>query len=111
MTVMHQDGSAVSSASPVVAGETLTVYATGLGAVNGTLAIGFAPADTTSTTTVTPQISLGNHALTVTYSGLLPGSVGIYQVSAVAPSTLAAGTPVLTFALTDAGQTATWIAQ
>jgi len=97
VSVSHQDGSAVSTASPVIAGETLTVYATGLGAVNGAVAIGYAPTDNTSTTVATPQLLLGNQPMTVTYAGLVAGSVGIYQVIAVTPPQLPNGASVFTF--------------
>jgi uncharacterized protein (TIGR03437 family) len=98
VSVMHQDGSAVSAASPVIPGETLTVYATGLGAVNGTLPIGYAPYNASNTTLTTPQILVGNQPTTVTYSGLALSSVGLYQVNAVAPSNLPAGASNVTIA-------------
>lgn len=110
VSVTHQDGAAVSTGSPMTAGETLTIYAIGLGAVNGAVPIGYTPPDNTSTTVTNPQILLGNQPLNVIYSGLAPGSVGIYQVNAVAPSNLAAGASS-GFVLTDAGQTAQWIPQ
>lgn len=112
LAVLHQDGSAVSSASPVAAGEILSVYATGLGAVNGTLLMGYAgPADGSSTTATAPQILLGTTPMTIAYSGLAPGYVGLYQVNAVAPAVVPnAGSPV-SLALTQAGQTTTWISQ
>jgi uncharacterized protein (TIGR03437 family) len=109
-SVLHQDGSSVSIASPVISGETLTVYATGLGAVNGALPLGYAPTDASSTTMTTPQILLGGQPLTVTYSGLAQGAVGLYQVNAVAPSNLSGGSS-LAFVLSDSGQTAPWIPQ
>jgi uncharacterized protein (TIGR03437 family) len=111
VSVLHQDGSPVSAASPVVAGETLTINATGLGAVNGTVPIGYAPLDNTSTTVTTPQILLGSLPMTVTYAALTPGTVGMYQVTAVAPSNLTAGDSAFSFALTGGGQTAAWIPQ
>jgi len=55
LAAVHQDGSPVSATDPAIAGETLSVYATGLGAVNGTLPIGYAgPADASSTTVAAP---------------------------------------------------------
>jgi uncharacterized protein (TIGR03437 family) len=110
-SVIHQDGSTVSAASPVVPGETLTIYASGLGAVNGTVPIGYAPLDASSTTITPPQILLGNAPMTVTYSGLAPGTIGIYQVNAVVPSNLATGNSAFTFVLTGGTQTAPWTPQ
>jgi uncharacterized protein (TIGR03437 family) len=49
--------------------------------------------------------------MTVTYAALTPGTVGMYQVTAVAPSNLTAGDSAFSFALTGGGQTAAWIPQ
>jgi uncharacterized protein (TIGR03437 family) len=78
--------------------------------VNGAVPLGYAPPDNTSTTVTNPQILLGNQPMNVTYSGLAPGSVGIYLVNAVAPSKLTVGASSI-FALTEGGQTAAWIPQ
>ena len=110
VSVLHQDGSAVSAASPVIPGEILTVYATGLGQVNGNVLIGFAPVNASSTTVASPQILLGTQPMTVTYSGRAPGTVGFYQVNAMVPSNLS-GSSGLAIALTEAGQTALWTPQ
>jgi uncharacterized protein (TIGR03437 family) len=112
LAVVHQSGSPVSVAQPAIAGEILSVYATGLGAVNGTVPIGYAgPADGSSTTVAVPQILWGNLAAGITYSGLAPGFVGLYQVNAVVPSGLANTSSGMTFAVTEAGLTLPHMAQ
>jgi uncharacterized protein (TIGR03437 family) len=110
--VLHQDGAAVSTASPVAAGEILSIYATGLGAVNGTLALGYAaPADGSPTTVAAPQILLGTVPMTIAYSGLAPGYVGLYQVNAIAPAVVPNAVSPLSLSLAQAGQAVVWTSQ
>jgi uncharacterized protein (TIGR03437 family) len=116
LTVTNADGSAVTAAETPVAGKAIVLYATGLGAVNGNLAVGAAaPAAPALSTVVLPQVVLGGVPLTVTFSGLAPGLVGMYQVNASVPANAAAlstsGQGAYTgplVALTINGQTATW---
>ena len=90
LAVVHgSDGSAVSASDPAVAGEFLAVYMGGLGAVNTDIAFGAAaPSIPLALTTVTPQAWLGSAPAFVTFSGLSPGSVGLYQVTVQLPSPL-----------------------
>ena len=91
-TVHQSDGSVVSNSNPAVAGETLVVYMTGLGAVNASLALGaVAPASPPAATAVTPQVTLGNMPVNVVFSELSPGFVGLYQVAVAMPATLPQG--------------------
>jgi uncharacterized protein (TIGR03437 family) len=63
-----------------------------MGAVNANLPLGAAaPAAPTATTAAVPQIRLGGAPLTVIFSGLAPGYVGLYQVNALVPSALQTG--------------------
>ena len=66
---------------------TIEMYMTGLGAVTNPPATG-AGAGTGSTTTATPTVSIGGLQATVTYSGLAPTWVGLYQVNVEIPSDL-----------------------
>jgi uncharacterized protein (TIGR03437 family) len=113
LDVTNADGSAITAAGTAVPGETVVLYATGLGAVNGNLAAGAAsPAAPALTTVAMPQVFLGGVPLTVTFSGLAPGFVGLYQVNAVVPS--AAGQASFTggsLTLTINGQGAAWQTQ
>ena len=106
---VHGDGSAVSAADPAVAGEAISLYATGLGAVNANLPLGAAgPADPVIATAALPQILLGGVPLTVTFSGLAPGYVGLYQVNASVPSAPPQGGFTGPLTLVDNGQAASW---
>ena len=93
LAIVHQvDGSLVGAADPAVAGETVVVYMTGLGAVNASLSLGeVAPANPPAATAVTPQVTLGNIPVSVLFSELSPGFVGLYQVAVAMPATLPQG--------------------
>jgi uncharacterized protein (TIGR03437 family) len=106
LAVTHADGSAVNSASPANAGEDLVIFMIGLGSVNATIADGAAaPSHPLASTTSTPQISLANASMTVSFSGLSPGLIGVYQVNATAPSVLPQ-TGTASIQATASGQTA-----
>jgi uncharacterized protein (TIGR03437 family) len=98
--VLHADFSLVTSDNPAVAGETLLLYLTGLGAVTPTVADGAAgPSSPLSYANEYPG-SIGIDVLdstgvdmdaTVSFAGLAPLYVGLYQVNFVVPSGLASG--------------------
>jgi uncharacterized protein (TIGR03437 family) len=107
--VVHANGSTVSAADPAVTGETISLYATGLGAVTTNLPLGAAgPAYPTAATAGFPQILLGGVPLMVAFSGLAPGYVGLYQVNATVPSISQQGGLTGPLTLVDNGQTASW---
>jgi uncharacterized protein (TIGR03437 family) len=88
--ILHADYSLASVTSPAVAGETLLIYCTGLGPVSPAPADG-AAASGAATTALTPTVTIGGTSATISYSGLAPGYVGLYQINAVVPSGLASG--------------------
>jgi len=102
--VKHGDGTAVTAASPAAVGENLTISAVGLGVADQDVATGAAspqPAVPVSSVVVAvdaranvaPGTPYADTAMGVTASTqLLPGAVGIYQVSFTVPA-LPAGTP------------------
>jgi uncharacterized protein (TIGR03437 family) len=79
--VLHQDGvTPVTAANPARPGEIVTLYATGLGAVNPPLPTG-APSVGNLTVAAT-TVSVGGVASPqIDYSGVSPGFVGLYQVN------------------------------
>jgi uncharacterized protein (TIGR03437 family) len=86
--ITHADGSLVSNASPATVNETVVVYATGLGPVSGAMVTG-KPASSTSLQPTTPQpatATLGGIPATVSFSGLTPGFIGLYQVNVQVPA-------------------------
>jgi adhesin/invasin len=84
--ILHQDGRLADATAPAVAGEYLSIYATGLGEVTNPPTTG-APAGAApfSETRVKPVVAIGGIPADVTFSGLAPGFVGLYQVNARVP--------------------------
>ncbi len=66
------------------------IYATGLGAVTNTPPSGSPSPVSPLSTTILPTVTIGSVPATVTFSGLAPGYVGLYQVNVQVP----AGAPV-----------------
>ncbi len=76
-------------------GEFLTIYCTGLGAVTnrpntGAIALG----SPLSTTTTAPTVTIGGASAPVSFSGLSPGFVGLYQVNVQVPDSAPTGAAV-----------------
>ncbi len=89
---LHADGSVVAADSPAGAGETVLLYGTGLGPVSNPPGLGRpAISDPLSFTTTTPSVLVAGREAGVTFSGLAPGFVGLYQVNVTLPTGLAAG--------------------
>jgi uncharacterized protein (TIGR03437 family) len=92
--VLHAaDFSLVTSSSPARPGESLLIYCTGLGPLQIPVTAGHsAPsAAPLAQTTVLPTVTIAGLPATVTYSGLAPGLVGLYQVTVQAPAALPTG--------------------
>ncbi|HWP85140.1 MAG TPA: hypothetical protein VNN17_08120, partial [Terriglobia bacterium] len=94
--ILHADFSPVSIANPARIGETVSIFATGLGTVSPLIASGVgAPTDGTQhRTTATPVVTIGGVNATVSFSGLAPGFVGLYQVNVRIPSNAPVGTNI-----------------
>lgn len=75
-----------ASAQPANRGGSITIYCTGLGALNNAPATGKPAVDGSSTTTTTPQVTIGGVPATVSFSGLAPGFVSLYQVNVQIPN-------------------------
>ena len=84
------------NARPANRGEFITVYCSGLGPVNNPPATGTAAGgDPLSRTTTPVSVTIGGAAATnISFAGLSPGFVGLYQVDVQVPSTVAPGSAV-----------------
>jgi uncharacterized protein (TIGR03437 family) len=90
--ILHgKDFSAVTPTSPAVAGETLSLFATGLGALQEPVATGAIPPSPPPMTVAVPAVTIGGTAATVTYSGLAARLSGVYQVNVVMPVVTSVG--------------------
>ena len=77
---------------PAAGGEYISVYCTGLGSVSNQPATGVAASSTLlSMTTTTPTVTIGGIAAPVSFSGLTPGTVGLYQVNVQVPTGMNSG--------------------
>lgn len=87
--ILHANFQLADLAHPATAGETVLIYCTGLGAVLS--APGDGAAGNGQSTKATPTVTIGGVNATVSFSGLAPGFVGLYQVNAEVPADLAPG--------------------
>ena len=77
---------------PARAGEFVAIFATGLGPVTNMPATGAPASDgPLSATTTLPAVTIGGLPAMVTFSGLAPGFVGLYQVNAEIPEQALSG--------------------
>jgi uncharacterized protein (TIGR03437 family) len=88
-------GGAFTGSQPVTAGDFITIYCTGLGPVTNQPASGAAAdSDPLPSTTVPASVTIGGVTAAVSYAGLTPGAVGLYQVNAQVPPGVASGDSV-----------------
>jgi uncharacterized protein (TIGR03437 family) len=79
--------SAFAGSRPAKIGEYIEIYATGLGDVSNRPGLGSAsPVDPLATTVATPSVTVGGVAALVSFSGLAPGYVGLYQINVQVPA-------------------------
>jgi len=83
------------AARPAKRGEYVSIYCTGLGAVSNQPANGAAAASSPSSITPTaPTVTIGGMPAPVTFSGLAPSFVGLYQVNVQVPDNAPPGSAV-----------------
>ncbi|HTS30444.1 MAG TPA: proprotein convertase P-domain-containing protein [Bryobacteraceae bacterium] len=90
---VNQDGTLNAVLAPARAGDVIAVYATGLGAVAPASSAGQGgPTNPLSVVTQPVAASIGGVPALVTFAGLAPGYVGVYQVNIQVPAGVPAGT-------------------
>ena len=102
----HNDGSYVNAGNPAKPGETLSIYLVGMGKTTPAVASGAAaPSNPLALVNNAPTVTIDGTALTtiqqVPFAGLVPGSVGLYQVKFTVPTNARTGT--LNLAVTQNG--------
>jgi uncharacterized protein (TIGR03437 family) len=82
-------------AQPVQRGQYISIYCTGLGPVSNPPADGApGPSSPLSNTLATTTVTIGGIQVQASFSGLAPTLVGLYEVNAQVPTTLAPGNAV-----------------
>ena len=86
-TVVRTDnGQLVTATNPLHPNDSIVIYATGLGLTQPAVDAGLpAPSDPLASAIIVPQVTLGGVPVTVSYAGLAPGEVGVYQINASIP--------------------------
>ena len=86
-TIVRADNNQfITPTNPIHPNDSIIIYATGLGPTQPAVDAGMpAPADPLPAAIIVPTITLGGTALNVTYAGLVPGEVGVYQINATVP--------------------------
>jgi len=92
-TIFRADnGEPVTPTNPVHYNDTLIIYATGLGRTSPAVEAGLpAPEDQLAWAMIAPTVTLGGRDLNVQFAGLVPGSVGLYQINAGVPGNVPQG--------------------
>lgn len=76
----------VTPANPIHLGDTIIIYATGLGATMPQVPTGVGgPSDPPAAAATIPNVTLGGLSLPLHYAELVPHEVGVYQISALVP--------------------------
>jgi minor extracellular serine protease Vpr len=90
---LDQNYAVVTAAHPVKRGQLVQLFMNGLGPVTGGPASGeFASGTTLANTKATAAVTIGGQPATVQFCGLAPGFSGLYQVNAIVPAGISAGT-------------------
>jgi uncharacterized protein (TIGR03437 family) len=89
-------GASISAANPAKRGQTILIFANGLGPVSALQSSG-EPASSTDLvrTNTTPAVTIGDSPAAVPFSGMAPGWVGLYQLNVDVPSDAPTGTQPL----------------
>ena len=92
IVALDASGNRIGSSHPAVRGQTIQLYANGLGPVNNRPADGeLTPVSPASTTTTNPTVTIGGQPATVQFSGLAPSLAGVYQLTVSVPASIAPG--------------------
>jgi uncharacterized protein (TIGR03437 family) len=86
-TIVRADnGQLVTPTNPIHSGDTLIIYLTGMGATSPAVDDGMpAPSSPLASALAPPTVTLGGAGMSVYWAGLVPGSVGLYQINATVP--------------------------
>jgi uncharacterized protein (TIGR03437 family) len=101
------NGLLVTATNPVRRNDSLNIYAAGLGLTSPAVAAGTAsPSNPLATAVAQPTVTLNGTGLPVTFAGLAPGQIGVFQITVTVPSSTPLGLSV-PLTITQAGQSQT----
>jgi uncharacterized protein (TIGR03437 family) len=92
----HADFSLVNAASPAHPGEVLIMYLVGMGATNPSTATGQQTTGPLEPAVVQPIVMVGSQQAVVSFAGLTPGGIGLYQINFQVPAGVPAGSANIT---------------
>lgn len=83
-TIVRADNNQlVTPTNPIHSKDTVIIYLTGMGSTLPTVDAGLpAPSDPLASVAIAPSVTLGSDSLSISYAGLVPGEVGVYQINA-----------------------------
>jgi uncharacterized protein (TIGR03437 family) len=90
--VRARNNELVTVSNPIHRDDVISVYLTGMGNTTPAVEAGFpGGSDPVAAPVIPPAVLLGGFELSVEFSGLAPGQVGIYQVNARVPRSVPTG--------------------
>ena len=98
LAAQHHDAvaSLVTSASPAKPGEELTIYLVGMGTTDTVVpSADIPPSGTLAKVMDVPIVMIGGKIAPLSYSGLTPSYVGLYQVNLTVPDGVSGEVPVV----------------
>ena len=108
------DGSYVpiSAANPARRGQSIIIFANGLGPVDATQTSGGPASNTVFTNTLgVPTVTIGGSSAPLQFSGMTPGLVGLYQVNVQVPAGASSGTQPLNLGIGGASASVNVVVQ
>jgi uncharacterized protein (TIGR03437 family) len=103
LMAVHSDGTPVNADSPAMPNEPLVVYLLGMGATNPSVPSGTQSpsSDSPAQAAVQPLLFVNGENAQISYAGLTPGAVGLYEIDFVVPGDAPSGD--LTVVITQNG--------
>lgn len=93
--VRARNNEVVTLSNPIRRNDALVIVLTGLGKTNPAIDAGIpAPGDPPLAALAQPTVSLGGVPLAVSFAGLSPGQVGVYQINADVPNVIPTGVDI-----------------
>jgi minor extracellular serine protease Vpr len=100
VAALNGDNRVVTSTNPAHRGQTIQLFANGLGPVTNQPATGDPAGGTSLAQTKSPAtVTIGGQQATVSFSGLAPGFAGLYQINATVPAGLSAGNQTISVSI------------